>query len=155
MELHWELRCRKSATKDKSPPTVRSRSYVGKSRRNSLEASKIRDMNTEEILPKIIRVEERNWFSCSGNWAYSNGVWTVQTRTSSTSRRIGRSRTSTSCYVVSEVFRSWTDWRKQEFRLEELSIRTLVEIHFKYVESVRSGHLFQRSNSTSVYFFVN
>ena len=34
---------------------------------------------------------QTNSFSISGNWAYSNRVCTVQTRTSSTSRRIGRS----------------------------------------------------------------
>ena len=32
--------------------------------------------------------------------------------------------------------------REQEFRLEEFSIRKLVEIYFKDVESVRSGQLF-------------
>ena len=32
--------------------------------------------------------------------------------------------------------------REQEFRLEEFSIRRLVEIYFKDVESVRSGQLF-------------
>ena len=41
---------------------------------------------------------KRNWFPSSGNWAYSNRVCTVQKRTSSSSQRIGRSRTSTSWF---------------------------------------------------------
>ena len=44
--------------------------------------------------------------------------------------------------LVFEVFKSWKTWREQEFRLEEFSIRKLVENHFKDVESVRSGKLF-------------
>ena len=43
-------------------------------------------------------IEETHWFSSSGNWAYSNRVWTVQTRTSSISLRIGSSRKITSWY---------------------------------------------------------
>ena len=50
-----------------------------------------------------------------------------------------------------EVFKSWKNWRDQEFRLEEFSIRKLVENHFKDVESVRSGQLIiSRSKSTCV-----
>ena len=44
--------------------------------------------------------------------------------------------------LVFEVFKSWKTWREREFRLEEFSIRKLVENHFKDVESVRSGKLF-------------
>ena len=72
-------------------------------------------MNTQRILPKLILwIEETNWFSSSGNWAYSNRVWTVQTRTSSTSRRIGRSRTGTSWYSYWKYskFKSWKGRRE-------------------------------------------
>ena len=44
--------------------------------------------------------------------------------------------------LVLEVFKSWKNWREQEFRVEKFSIRKLVENHFKDVESVRSGQLF-------------
>ena len=58
------------------------------------------NMKTERILPKIrfCELKRQTDSSSSGNWAYSNKVWTVQTRTSSTSPRSGRSRTSTSWY---------------------------------------------------------
>ena len=93
--------CRKSANLVKSPPTVRSRSYLESRKQICSQHQNPRswDMNTEEIFMEIIRVEETIWITSSRNWAYSNRVWTVQTRTSSASRRIGRSRTNTSCYL--------------------------------------------------------
>ena len=89
----------------------------------------------EEILPKIIRVEETKWFSCSRNWACSdeNKLYFTKNWQIENGHFVWR---------VLKVFKSWKNWREQEFRLEELSIRTLVEIHFEYVESGRSGHLF-------------
>ena len=86
-------------------------------------------MNTERILPKIKFVNWRDkWFSSSGNWAYSNRVWTVQTRTSAAALRMGRSRTSTSWYSCWKYSKSWKNWREirnfdsRNFREEEWTI---------------------------------
>ena len=45
--------------------------------------------------------------------------------------------------------------REQEFRLEEFSIRKLVQNHFKDVESVRSGQIFHEFNQRYFLFLVN
>ena len=56
--------------------------------------------------------------------------------------------------LVSLVFKSWKNWREreQEFRLEEFSIRKLVENHFRDVESVRSGQLFHVPGQPALFF---
>ena len=78
------------------------RIIFGKRKRTIARRSKIRDPETwiqsGSCRKQYLWIEETNWFSRSEHWAYSNRVWTVQTSTSSTSRRIGRSRTSTSWY---------------------------------------------------------
>ena len=64
-------------------------------KRTIARRSKIRDPETwiqSGSCRFFCEFEETNWFSSIGNWAYSNRVWSVQTRTSSTSRRIGRWR---------------------------------------------------------------
>ena len=66
-----------------------------------------------DLAEKNICELKRNLILKQWNWAYSDRVWTVQTRTSSISRTIGRSRTSTSWYL---------DWKYSKVgRIEEIS----------------------------------
>ena len=84
-----------------------------------------------------------NWFASSEKWAYSNRVWTVQTRTSSTSRRFGRSRTSTSRYSYKKYSK---DFDSRNFREKRWS-KIIVMMSNLYAVN---NYFTSRSNSTSV-----
>ena len=106
-------------------------------------------MNTERILPKILflnwrdkliltqwnlRILEQGMNSPDENKLYFTKDWQLENEHF--------------VILVSEVFKSWNNWRgNQEFRLEEFSRRRrMVENHFKDVESVRSGEIFHVPN---------
>ena len=93
--------CHKKHKSNHELDNCQIRIIVGKAREQLLAEAKSEILRREyraDLAENNICDLKRHWFSSSGNWAYSNRVWTVQTRTSSTSRRIGRSRTSTSRY---------------------------------------------------------
>ena len=123
-------------------PNCQIRLIVGKSRRNLLAAPKSKILRNEYnrgdpaenntswrdilipkqwklgILQQGMNSPDENKLYFTKNWQTENEHFVL---------------------LVLEVFKSWKSWRGQEFRLEEFSIRTLVEVHFKYVESVCSG----------------
>ena len=107
--------------------------------------SKIRDPKTwiqSGSCRNIFELKRQIGSQAVENGHTRTGYEHIQTRTSSISRRSGRSRTSTSWHSYWK-YSSWTNWREirsfdsKNFRQEGWS-----EIILKNAESVRSGQLF-------------
>ena len=141
--IRWHHHCTFLQEREASETTVRSGLFLERQRNNcSQQNPRSWDLNTERILPKIIFV----------NWSYS--LILKQWKLGILEQGMNSSDENKLCFtknwqvenehfvkLVFEVFKSWKNWREQEFRLE-FSIRKFVENHFNDVESVRSGQLF-------------
>ena len=111
------------------------------------------NMKTERILPKI-------WFCELKRQTDSQAVEIGHTRTRYEQSRREQALLHKEVADRERALRDTRIWsiqkledlkRDQDFRLEEFSVRKLVENHFKDVESVRSGQLFHVPNEQTLF----